>query len=207
MAGAGLLAVQPGDRAVFWPEEMTRGVRSEVVVTNVSGVEVDYKIRTTAPDFYSIQPSKGRIQPSAAVTVLIIGSGIEAVRPTDRFQIVASALSSPNPISQTVVLGCKMLPSAEYLTMKSVASRDIFESVGGRETMEERRLVRELRAECEEREREVEELKRKVRVLEAGVLSHRLPAPSKSPPSGFSNFSLLLCFALGTLFSLLLPAA
>lgn len=203
MAGAGLVAVQPGDRAVFVPEEMTRGVRSEVVITNVSGEEVDYKIRTTAPDFYAIQPSKGRIPPSAALTILITGSGIEAVRPTDRFQIVAQALSSSSPISQTVILGCKMLPSAEFLTMKSVASGDLFESVGG--TMEGRRLLRELRAECEEREREVEELKRKVRVLEAGVLSHRLPTPSKSPPSGFSNSSLLLCFLLGTLISLLLP--
>ena len=205
MAGAGLIVVQPGDKAVFVPEELSKGVRSDLMISNVSGAEIAYKIRTTAPDVYSIQPSKGRIQPAATLTVLIIGSGIEAVRPTDRFQIVTNTLSSPNPTTQTVLIGCKMLPSAEYLTMKSMASAGVFESVGGRETLEERRLVRELRAECEEREREVEELRRKVRVLEAGVLSHRLPTPSKSPPSGFSNLSLLVSFLLGLLLSTLLP--
>lgn len=205
MAGAGLIVVQPGDKAVFVPEELSKGVRSDLVISNASGGEIEYKIRTTAPDVYSIQPSKGRLQPAATLTVLIIGSGIDTVRPTDRFQIIATPITSPIPTSQTVLIGCKMLPSAEYLTMKSMASVGVFESIGGRETLEERRLVRELRAECEEREREVEELRRKVRVLEAGVLSHRLPTPSRSPPSGFSNLYLLLSFLLGLLLSTFLP--
>lgn len=197
---AELIQVTPSDRAVFIPEEFTRAVRSEVLLTNISETAVNFKIRTTAPNIYSIQPSKGLLSPSASTTILLIGNGIDTPRPSDRFQLTATASSA----SQTLVLGCRMLPSAEYMTMKSVAGT-IYDSGGGRETMEERRLVREMRAECEEKERMVEDLKRKVRVLETGVLLHKVSAPMTPPSSGYSNVALLLAFLLGLASSLFVP--
>lgn len=87
--------------------------------------------------------------------------------------------------------------------MRSFTSTS-FDPTGSRESLEIKRVVQELRAECDELQHEVEDLRRKTRVLEAGVLSHRSPPPKPASPSGFSNLHLLLCLLLGLLLSVFL---
>lgn len=205
------LEVVPGDSLTFTPDEGKNELRATMRLTNKSTVSAAFKVKTTAPKLYTVQPNKGFLEAGAGVVVSVTATAKAEVDTSHKFQIVAvqhksGAESVPEDVwktgkVQTVVLTAKSLVS-EFASIRSssmMTSQSMMREVVGEGEEEEA-----LRAECEALKRSVEDLKLKVRVMNTGVATRRAGEVGKEKPKGYGNGHVALCFVLGLVASLVL---
>lgn len=207
------LEVVPGDSLTFTPDEGKNELRATMRLTNKSTVSTAFKVKTTAPKQYTVQPNKGFLEPGAALVVSVTATAKAEVEAAHKFQLVAvQHRSATDPVpedawksgkAQTVVLAAKALAQAsEFASIRSSSMMTTQSLV--REALGEGEEDEGLRTECEALKRAVEDLKLKVRVMNNGVAARRAGEVGKEKSKGYGNGHVALCFALGLVGSLVL---
>eukprot|EP01065_Artemidia_motanka_P038674 TRINITY_DN4752_c0_g1_i1.p1 TRINITY_DN4752_c0_g1~~TRINITY_DN4752_c0_g1_i1.p1 ORF type:complete len:276 (+),score=61.43 TRINITY_DN4752_c0_g1_i1:75-902(+) len=96
-AGQCVQVVQP---VLFFPPPLNRSIENVVEVKNTAAKPITYKMKTSAPSFYSVKKRTGFIAPGETekITVTFRGSGQKdvpvATRQKDRFQLEVRYLAS-----------------------------------------------------------------------------------------------------------------
>lgn len=98
---ASLLKVSPQDNIEF-PLVLYTPLNANLLLENLSGVHVAFKIKTTAPKGYLVRPSTGTIKPGEALTVQIILQPLSEVPNVvnDRFLVQCTAIANDELVSK-----------------------------------------------------------------------------------------------------------
>src|SRR5574343_573777 len=90
MAGSpAYLLISPSEYLTFTQEENKVELKATIKVTNQSPEPVAFKIKTTAPKLYKVQPNKGHLKANESLNVAVVGSSRTEIDGNHKFQIIA----------------------------------------------------------------------------------------------------------------------